>query len=130
PGLADGDDRGPAGARTAERARADGAPRGARRGDRPPARAREARGHALLLRGADSSRDRRGARRDRVARLAAAHEGDPAAESEARRFACQAISRWLTGLCYILCVMDRVGVRELRQNLSVYLRRVKAGDRL
>jgi prevent-host-death family protein len=26
--------------------------------------------------------------------------------------------------------MDRVGVRELRQNLSVYLRRVKAGDRL
>jgi prevent-host-death family protein len=26
--------------------------------------------------------------------------------------------------------MDRVGVRELRQNLSVYLRRVKAGQRL
>ena len=25
---------------------------------------------------------------------------------------------------------DRVGVRELRQNLSVYLRRVKLGDRL
>lgn len=33
-------------------------------------------------------------------------------------------------MCYILCVMDRVGVRELRQNLSVYLRRVKAGQRL
>jgi prevent-host-death family protein len=31
-------------------------------------------------------------------------------------------------MCYILCVMDRVGVRELRQNLSVYLRRVKAGQ--
>ena len=30
-----------------------------------------------------------------------------------------------------MCVMaDRVGVRELRQNLSVYLRRVKLGDRL
>ncbi len=29
-----------------------------------------------------------------------------------------------------LCVMERVGVRELRQNLSVYLRRVKAGQRL
>ena len=34
--------------------------------------------------------------------------------------------RW----CYILCVMERVGVRELRQNLSVYLRRVKAGEPL
>ena len=33
-------------------------------------------------------------------------------------------------MCYILCVMERVGVRELRQNLSVYLRRVKAGQRL
>jgi prevent-host-death family protein len=33
-------------------------------------------------------------------------------------------------LCYILCVMDRVGVRELRQNLSVYLRRVRAGESL
>lgn len=30
----------------------------------------------------------------------------------------------------LLCVMERVGVRELRQNLSVYLRRVKAGERL
>ena len=43
-------------------------------------RAREARRHALLLRGADAARDRRGARRHRVARLAAAHEGDPAPE--------------------------------------------------
>lgn len=33
-------------------------------------------------------------------------------------------------MCYILCVMERVGVRELRQNLSVYLRRVRAGERL
>ena len=34
-------------------------------------------------------------------------------------------------MCYILCVMDgveRVGVRELRQNLSVYLRRVRRGE--
>jgi prevent-host-death family protein len=30
----------------------------------------------------------------------------------------------------LLCVMERVGVRELRQNLSVYLRRVRAGERL
>jgi prevent-host-death family protein len=31
-----------------------------------------------------------------------------------------------------MCVMDdsRVGVRELRQNLSVYLRRVEAGEAL
>jgi prevent-host-death family protein len=29
-----------------------------------------------------------------------------------------------------MCVMERVGVRELRQNLSVYLRRVKAGQTL
>ena len=34
------------------------------------------------------------------------------------------------GMCYFMCVMDRVGVRELRQNLSVYLRRVKLGERL
>ena len=33
-------------------------------------------------------------------------------------------------MCYILCVMDRVGVRELRQNLSVYLRRVRRGEAL
>lgn len=33
-------------------------------------------------------------------------------------------------MCYFLCVMERVGVRELRQNLSVYLRRVKAGQPL
>jgi prevent-host-death family protein len=29
-----------------------------------------------------------------------------------------------------LCVMERVGVRELRQNLSVYLRRVRRGETL
>lgn len=33
-------------------------------------------------------------------------------------------------LCYFLCVMERVGVRELRQNLSVYLRRVRRGETL
>ena len=55
------------------------------RGDRRAARAREARHHALLLRGADPARDRRGARRDRVARLAAPHEGDPAPALAARR---------------------------------------------
>ena len=29
-----------------------------------------------------------------------------------------------------MCYMDSVGVRELRQNLSVYLRRVEAGEAL
>jgi prevent-host-death family protein len=33
-------------------------------------------------------------------------------------------------MCYILCVMERVGVRELRQNLSVYLRRIRRGETL
>ena len=33
-------------------------------------------------------------------------------------------------MCYILCVVERVGVRELRQNLSVYLRRVRRGEKL
>lgn len=33
-------------------------------------------------------------------------------------------------MCYFLCVMERVGVRELRQNLSVYLRRVRRGESL
>ena len=47
--------------------------------------AREARDHALLLRGADPPRDRRGARRDRVARLPAPHEGRAAAEVAPQR---------------------------------------------
>lgn len=34
------------------------------------------------------------------------------------------------GRCATLCYMDRVGIRELRQNLSVHLRRVKRGDSL
>ena len=33
-------------------------------------------------------------------------------------------------MCYVLCVMDCVRVRELHQNLSVYLRRVKRGEPL
>ena len=85
PGRADRHDRGHAGPGAAGGARADGAEGGARRGDRAAARAREARRHALLLRGADPARDRRGARRHRVARLAAAHEGDPAPEGAPRR---------------------------------------------
>jgi len=36
---------------------------------------------------------------------------------------------WQDGIVLRLCVMERVGVRELRQNLSVYLRRVRAGER-
>ena len=53
----------------------------------------EARRHALLLRGADPARDRRGARRDRVARLAAAHEGDPPPEGPPRRRRCPRAAR-------------------------------------
>jgi prevent-host-death family protein len=33
-------------------------------------------------------------------------------------------------MCYIVTHMDRVGVRELRQNLSKHLERVKAGEAL
>ena len=99
PGRADRHHRGHAGARAAVRARADRAQGGARRGDRPPARAREARRHALLLRGADPPRDRRSARRNRVARLAAAHEGDPAAQSAPRRLAFPRASRSLSHCC-------------------------------
>jgi prevent-host-death family protein len=33
-------------------------------------------------------------------------------------------------MCYIRLVPDRVGIRELRQDLSRYLRRVRAGERL
>src|SRR2546423_1469989 len=51
--------------------------------DRPPARAREARRDALLLRGADPARDRRGPGRDRVPGLAAPHEGDSAPQGAA-----------------------------------------------
>ena len=50
------------------------------RGDRLAARARAARRRPLLLREPDPARDRRGPRRDRVARLAAAHQGGDAVE--------------------------------------------------
>ncbi|MGH2488568.1 MAG: type II toxin-antitoxin system Phd/YefM family antitoxin, partial [Candidatus Limnocylindria bacterium] len=33
-------------------------------------------------------------------------------------------------MCYMTDGRAQVGVRELRQNLSVYLRRVKRGERL
>jgi prevent-host-death family protein len=33
-------------------------------------------------------------------------------------------------MCYVSSVSDRVGIRELRQDLSRYLRRVRAGERL
>jgi prevent-host-death family protein len=33
-------------------------------------------------------------------------------------------------MCYMTTRPDQVGVRELRQNLSVYLDRVRAGERL
>ena len=55
-------DRGSRRAGAAGRARPDGDEGGDGRGDLQPARAREDRRHALLLRGADTARDRRGAR--------------------------------------------------------------------
>jgi antitoxin (DNA-binding transcriptional repressor) of toxin-antitoxin stability system len=33
-------------------------------------------------------------------------------------------------MCYIMIEMDQVGVRELRQNLSVYLARIAQGETL
>lgn len=37
--------------------------------------------------------------------------------------------RYREGLrCATVCVMEQVGVREIRQNISVFLRRVKAGE--
>jgi antitoxin (DNA-binding transcriptional repressor) of toxin-antitoxin stability system len=33
-------------------------------------------------------------------------------------------------MCYIMIDMDQVGVRELRQNLSVYLARIARGETL
>src|SRR6266496_3442766 len=59
PGRADRHDRGHAGPRAAIRLRADRVARDGRRRDHGPARAREARDHALLLRGSDVARDRR-----------------------------------------------------------------------
>ena len=65
----------PARRRSRGRARRVGAQGPPRRRDRAPARARAARDRPLLLREPDPARDRRGPRGDRVARLAAAHEG-------------------------------------------------------
>ncbi len=52
---------------------------------RRAAQAREDRHRALLLREPHAARDRRGARGHGVARLAAAHEGDPASQGPAAR---------------------------------------------
>ena len=74
-----------------------------RRLDRQAARAREARDRPLLLREPDPARDRRGARRDRVTRLADAHQGRPApaladAGGVLRRLALRRQRRpWLLG---------------------------------
>ena len=75
PGLAARHDPGPAGARPRHGDGHDRDEGPAGRRDRAAAGAREARGGPLLLREPDPARDRRGARRDRVARLAAPHEG-------------------------------------------------------
>ena len=56
-----------------------------RRGHQPHARAREDRAHALLLRGPDARRDRRGARRHREPGVPDPHQGGAAAALEARR---------------------------------------------
>src|SRR5439155_23518863 len=77
----------------ARRDRDEGSTRG---GDLSPARAGEARRHALLLRRADPARDRRGARSDGIARLPAAYEGDPAPQVAARRVARARATRALT----------------------------------
>ncbi|CAA9526467.1 MAG: RNA polymerase sigma factor for flagellar operon, partial [uncultured Solirubrobacteraceae bacterium] len=85
PDLAAGHHPGP---RRAGPGRGDGpdraqGPRGGR--DLAPARAREARGGAVLLREPDPARDRGGPRRHRVADLPAAHQGRPAAALAADR---------------------------------------------
>ena len=54
-------------------------------GDRVAPGARTPRDRPLLLRGSDDEADRRGDRRQRVARVAAARAGDPAAAEGARR---------------------------------------------
>src|SRR5207249_10823140 len=95
PGRPDRHDRGHAGPRAAIGARPDRAERGPRGGYRPPSGAREAGRHALLLRGADLARDRRGARRDRVARLAVAYEGNPPPQGPPRRITSARAARAL-----------------------------------
>ena len=78
PGLAPRHARGPRERQAGRRARRDRDARSACRGDLPSTRTGEARGHALLLRGAHAPRDRGGPRGHRVSRLAASHEGHPA----------------------------------------------------
>ena len=80
PGLAARHDLRPARRRPAGVARQQRDQGPADRGDRLAARARAARRRPLLLREPHPARDRRGPRRHRVARLAAAHQGGDAVE--------------------------------------------------
>src|SRR3990172_2291085 len=56
----------------------------------------------------------------------------PAPRVRARTEGDRDASRIISADCATLCYMDerQVGVRELRQNLSKYLRRVERGERL
>ncbi len=80
PGLAARHDLRPARRRPAGVARQQRDQGPPHRGDRLAARARAARRRPLLLREPHPARDRRGPRRHRVARLAAAHQGGHAAQ--------------------------------------------------
>ena len=93
PGLAARHDPGPHSARPGAGGRCERAQGPHRRRDRPPARAREARDRPLLLREPDAARDRRGARRDRVAHLPAAHQGGAAAAVAAGRPTTEPVHR-------------------------------------
>ncbi len=93
PGLAARHDLRPARRRPAGIARQQRGQGPADRRDRLAARARAARRRPLLLREPHPARDRRGARRHRVARLAAAHQGRDAAEDPAPAGLIQAASR-------------------------------------
>ena len=96
--LADRHDRGPARRRPARAARTE--LREALADAIPSLPEREKPGHhALLLRGADAARDRRGARRHRVPRLAAAHEGGPAPARCGCRARSTTLPRRIPGPC-------------------------------
>ncbi len=57
--------------------------------------------------------------------------GEPERRDDHRRKLLQAAAELCLPKCYFCAVTDHhVGVRELRQNLSVYLRRIAQGERL
>jgi prevent-host-death family protein len=72
--------------------------------------------------------DRKGSRRARRRRDHAERDGNAASALDPARLSVVGPAHWSDRLCATVLHMQQVGVRELRHNLSAWLRRVRDGE--